>query len=236
MLHRLFLFFLIIPFLGCEEEANIKYKRVALEVFDQIQLENAFDLFIIENSSYFAEIIADEKIIEHISFRVENKVLYIANNRKVKWRAPTKNKIRIDVSALPLKKIQAEEGSNIQTKSPITSEEFRLALTGKANQATLELQAKKFLYWNNFPAGGKLTLSGKVDELALWNFALMSVDAKNLVAKTALVENSSKGNCLVNITDQLEYSIMGEGNIVLYGNPAELIEKELSSSGRLIQQ
>ena len=119
--------------------------------------------------------------------------------------------------------------------SPITSTEFGLVLTGKSNQANLELNGNIFYYWNNFPTGGKLTLSGKTEILKIWNFDLMSVDAKNLTSKYAIVENSSKGDCAVTVLNKLEYKISGEGNIQLYGEPSEIIETGLFSTGRLIQ-
>ena len=62
----------------------------------------------------------------------------------------------------------------------------------------------------------------------------MSVDAKNLVADSAIVKNSSKGLCEIFVGLKLEYSINGVGDIHLYGFPDQIVEVELSSSGRLI--
>ncbi len=112
---------------------------------------------------------------------------------------------------------------------------MNLAWFQKANQANLELACNSFYYWNNFPTGGKLTLTGAVDILTLWNTAIMSVDAKELTARSALVDNSSKENCEITVLEKLEYSISGVGDIHLYGSPREIIENEISSSGRLIQ-
>ena len=77
-------------------------------------------------------------------------------------------------------------------------------------------------------------MSGKTEELKIWNTAIMSVDAKNLVTEYALVENDSKGVCEVNVTNRLDYKIKGKGDIHLYGNPPEINEGEVSSTGKLI--
>lgn len=221
--------------LSCKKEIINKSRILAMEPFDLIELNDAFEVFLTEGNSYSIEIIGDEKIIEYVDLKVENKILTIENKRKEKWLTPTKNKIQIYVTSRPLKEITADEGCNIQTLSPITSTEFGLVLTGKSNQANLELNGNIFYYWNNFPTGGKLTLSGKTEILKIWNFALMSVDAKNLTSKYAIVENSSKGDCAVTVLNKLEYKISGEGNIQLYGEPSEIIETGLFSTGRLIQ-
>ena len=221
-------------FLSCEKEIINKSRFVELEPFDQIELNDAFELFITEGNNYSIEIVGDEKVIEYVDLQVENNLLTIENKRKTKWVSPKKNKINIYVTSLPLNLITAAEGCNIQTLNPITSMEFGLVLTGKSNQANLELNGNTFYYWNNFPTGGKLTLSGRTEKLKIWNFALMSVDARELISKQALIENSSKGDCQVTVLNKLEYSISGEGNIHLYGEPLEIIANDLSSSGRLI--
>jgi len=94
----------------------------------------------------------------------------------------------------------------------------------------------RFYYWNDFPCGGLLTLSGKAESLKLWNYAILSVDAKYLTAKTAIVENNSQGDCTVNVGEKLNYSITNKGNINLYGSPTEIIEGVLNSSGQLIER
>ncbi len=235
MKKQIILLCIICLVLSCKKEIIIKSRILALEPFEQIELNDAFDVFLTEGNTYSIEIIGDEKMIEYVDLKVENNILAIENKRKVKWISPTKNKIQIYVTSLPLKKITADEGCNIQTLSPITSTEFGLVLTGKSNQANLELNGNTFYYWNNFPTGGKLTLSGKTEVLKIWNFAIMSVDAKNLTSKYAIVENSSKGDCEVTVLNKLEYKISGEGNIQLYGEPSEIIENGLFSSGRLIE-
>jgi len=233
---QLTLMSIIVCFLfACKKEADIKRKMLNTEAFHEIELNDAFDVFLTEGNAYSVEIVGDEKIIEHVEAKVRDSILRIENDRKVKWRTPTNNKIELYITAPALEKVSATEGCDIRTMNAITTHDFGLILSGKANEATLELGGNTFFYWNNFPTGGKLTLFGEIEELKLWNVALMSIDAKNLTTSYALVENSSKGDCEINVLDRLDYSIRGEGNIQLYGQPAEINANELSSSGRLIQ-
>jgi hypothetical protein len=104
----------------------------------------------------------------------------------------------------------------------------------KLSTIELELNCKRFLYWNNYQCGGKLTLTGRTENLLIYSFALMTVDARALEADYAWIENHSKGDSRVHVENTLEYSIHGVGNIYLYGNPPEIIAHEVTSSGQLI--
>lgn len=220
---------------SCEEENLTESILSELPPFNEIELNSPFDVYLKEDTSFFIEIYGNENIIEDIDFKVENNILKIINVSNSKWLTPTKNKIEIYISSKQLSKVSANETCNILTLNPITSSEFGLILKSKANQANLELDCSTFYYWNNSPCGGMLTLYGKTERLKIWNYALMSVDAINLIAQQALVENSSLGDCKVTVINKLEYSIFGVGNIHLYGSPAEIIENQSTSSGQLIQ-
>tara|TARA_B100001173_G_scaffold46805_1_gene37528 strand:- start:60 stop:770 length:711 start_codon:yes stop_codon:yes gene_type:complete len=222
-------------FISCKKEIVDANRVIDIVPFEQIELNDAFELFVTEGDHYSIEIFGDEKIIDYVDVNVKDKTLIIEDSRGIKWLSPKKNKIKIYVTSLPLKEITAAEGCNIETLNAITSLEFGLILTGKSNEAKLELDCNTFFYWNNFPSGGKVTLSGKTEMLKIWNFAIMSVDAKDLTTKHAIIENNSQGDCEVTVLNKLEYSINEKGNIHLYGNPSEIISNNLISSGRLIQ-
>ncbi len=205
-----------------------------LDAFSEIELNNNFDVYLIEDSVFFIEIKGYLKTISKVTYSIESGVLKIDNEMKYKFTRPKTNKVSLYIHSKPLSKVTANETCYIRTITPITSTKFGLIFKSKSNFAELELNGENFYYWNNYPCGGKLTLSGSIEELSLWNTALMSVDAKNLLTQYALVENSAKGICEVNVSNKLEYSISGDGNIELYGNPPtqNLIAK--TGNGKLI--
>ncbi len=205
-----------------------------LSEFSKIELNGVFDVYLKQDSVYSIEIVGNENWVGNIVFKVENEILKIDNQAKGKWLKPKEDKVKIYISSNRPKMIFANETCNIETLNPIISDEFGIVMSSKLNQANLELNCNTFYFWNNFPCGGKLTLRGNAEILKIWNFAIMSVDAKNLTTEYALIENSSKGNCEVFVTNKMEYSIHGIGDIHLYGNPKELILNEISSTGKLL--
>lgn len=235
MKRNLILLILLTSLLSCEKKVNIISIVKSVDAFDQIEVNDAFEVYLSEGQNYSIEIVGDENKIDDVELKVEDRTLKIKNNRKSKWTSPKNNKIILHVNSLPLKSIIAAEGCNIQTQGAITSEEFGIIMEGKANQGNLELNCDTFYYWNNFPTGGKLRLYGKTNVLKIWNVAIMSVDAKDLTSNYAIVENGSTGDCEVTVLDKLEYSITEKGNIQLYGSPAEIIDNGTTSSGRLIK-
>lgn len=202
--------------------------------YDSLQIESAFTVELVQSNENHLEIIGAEKIVDKIDSRVENNTLIIKNKFKGNWMHPSKNKIKLKIHFKNLSKISLEESCNVTTTGTITSENLILVAKSKLNNVQLHLNTKNFQYWNNWPCGGKIELSGNSEGLAIWNYALMQVDASHLVANKAYIENHSKGNCKASIVDTLMYSISGIGNIELSTAPQTLINKGTTGEGKLI--
>jgi hypothetical protein len=208
----------------------------SLEEFDTLTLNSVFNVELIQGTTNSISIEGAKKIIEKVDFNIENNNLTLVNNFKGNWVYPKKNKITVKLTVNNLSRINANETCNIRTINTLTGNELGLVVTGKLNEATLAVDCNSFYFWNNFPCGGKINLSGSTNELKIWNVALMSVDAKNLLSNIVSIENSSKGDCRINCIQKFTYSIKGEGNIFLSGNPIELFKIEETSTGKLIYE
>ena len=237
MIRNVYIFVALVLLLSsCTKKNETTIAHDNLAYFDKINLEDSFEIHLIEGSSFSIEIAGAENVIEHVSYSIEDSVLTLSNARSFKWVSPSKNKIKVYITSSPLKLVAAYQTCFITTDTPITSDEFGLEFHSKANEADLELNGNVFYYWNNFQCGGKLTLRGNTNVLKLWNFAIVAVDASDLIAHDAIVENSSKGDCIIKVNNKLDYAISGEGNIYLYGNPSEINQTKVSNSvGQLIQ-
>jgi hypothetical protein len=215
---------------------DIEVIEQSLAEFDTITFNSAFEVYLIQGNENIIKIEGAEKIIKKVDFSISNNTLILKNNFKGSWLYPNKNKIKLYITVNRLSRIKALETCNIQTMNTLIGTEIGLVMASKLNEATLDVNCNTFYYWNNFPCGGKIKLSGIVNELKIWNIALMAVDAKDLVSNYVLISNSSKGDCKVNCLQYLTYSILGEGNIYLYGNPQTIVKVEESSTGKLIIQ
>jgi hypothetical protein len=206
----------------------------SVEAFHTLQLNSDFEVELMQDSLYAVEVFSDADYIDALHIEVRDSILRISNEGKARWRKPSKSKVRLRVHAHGLRLVEANEACFVRTVNPIESHEFGLITRGKLNQADLELNNTVFYTWNAHPCGGKIRLRGTTDQLKIWNVAIMAVDASACIARYALVENLSKADVSVQVTEYLEYRLKGSGSIYLKGNPA-LNEAEHSGSGQFIQ-
>ena len=230
---------LLVGFIGinsCKKSMNSTIIEKSLEEFDTVTFNSSFEVFLIQGTENKIKIEGAERIIDNIDFTIKNNTLTLKNSFKHGWLHPSKNKIKVYLTVNQLSRINANETCKIQSINTLIGTEIGLVFTSKLNEATLDLNCNTFYYWNNFPCGGKVTLSGTTNELKIWNVALMAVDAQNLVSNYVLVNNASKGDCKFTCLQTLDYSITGEGNIYVSGNPSSIIKSGESSTGKLILQ
>lgn len=231
----LFLPLLALLFVQCTKEKPTETVQISLSEFDTLTLNSVFDVYLIQGDSNFVTIEGNPKIIEKVRAEVLNNTLNFYNDFGGKWLYPSNNRIKLTITTNGLTRINAGETSNIQTLNTLTGNEIGIVMTSKLNQATLDVNCNSFYFWNNFPCGGKLTLRGSVHELKIWSVALMTVDAKDLTADIANLENKSKGDISATVTQFLHYRIGGSGNIHLWGNPTQVMDTGSDGEGKIIQ-
>jgi len=219
---------------ACSKSMEQQTIEKPLGEFDSLVLNSVFDVYLVQGTENSIKLEGATKILENIDYTISNNTLTIKNNYKGNWIHPKNNKIKLTITVNQISRISANETCNIKTVNTLIGDEIGLVLTSKLNEATLDVNCNTFYYWNNFPCGGRINLSGTTNELKLWNVALMAIDAYDLQANTVLIDNASKGDCKVFAAQSLTYSIKGEGNIYVKGNPASIIKVEESSTGELI--
>lgn len=219
---------------SCSKSMEQQTIETPLAEFDSLVLNSVFDVYLVQGTENSIKLEGAKKILENIDYTIANNTLTIKNNYKGNWIHPKNNKIKLTITVNQISLISANETCNIKTVNTLIGDEIGLVLTSKLNEATLDVNCNTFYYWNNFPCGGRIKLSGNTTELKLWNVALMAIDAYDLIANTVLIDNASKGDCKVYSTQSLTYSIKGEGNIYVKGNPSTIVKVEESSTGELI--
>ncbi len=236
-------FFIILLFTGIQfictscgkGDDELIVENFDLPAFDSLVLDAVFDVEIVEDEDFSLRITGTAEVIKDLTYTVQNDKLTITNSNSKLWTHPKTNPPVLLISGNGLTRIEAKETCNIKTLNTITTASFGILLGGKLNMADLMLDCTNFYYWNTSPVGGKLTLKGKAVNVAIYNGALMEVDAYDMPCDVATVYNGSKSDVHVFVREKLDYSIAGTGNIYLLGNPAEIVAGELYSTGRLIQ-
>lgn len=234
MIMRAVLFFITLVLLSCRKDDSTSL-LVELPPFTGLELNSTFDVYLTDTPTHSIEIVGNQRRVEQVVVEMVGNTIKVKDEANFKWINPKQKPVQLYVNCDALAALNINETCLVQTTNTHTTDRLGIVIKGKANEANLDLNCNSVYYWNNHPTGGKLTLSGVTSSLKVWNFAIMSVDAKNLITNYALIENNAQGNCEVNVLDKLEYSISNVGDVHLYGEPAEIIEKELTSTGRLVR-
>jgi hypothetical protein len=222
---------------SCDEEPETGSVSEELVPFHGLELNGVFEVYLIQDVNFSLRIEGDKDILKHVVFSVDEGILKVMNATSFKWMDPEGNKIKLFVTADRLSHVWPNETCRIESLNPIIADEFHIVMghPPKLAEIDLELDNELFYYWNNHQCGGKVTLRGKTSRLMAYTFGYMSINAGALATGHAVIENNSKGDCEVQVRDKIEYSIRSVGDIYLYGNPEEIIAKDLTSSGALIK-
>lgn len=221
---------------SCTDEYNETSRTVPLPPFTTIQINSVFSVYLVQDTIHAVDIVADVNVVNHIDARIEADVLVLTNNSSQKWMHPESNKVKVYVHSSNHGQINASSAYALYSVNTITSD---LAVVNepdvKFSEIDLTLNSNSFSYWNNYLCDGKLTLRGQCGNIEINNFALHQVNAVDLMAQSGVVTSYAKADCRVNVTGQLTCSLFGQGNIYVYGNPAEIIIKAQTSTGQVIR-
>ncbi len=223
-------------FFSCSlEEEVMSTAPVPLPDFDTIRLLAVFDVEVMEGDTHSLRMTASADALRHISYDVRDGILFLDNRNTSLWTKPKSKPPLLRITGKHIRRIDAEETCSIVTLNTITTSDFGVTLGGKLNYADIRVDNHYFYFWNSSPSGGHIRVTGKTEYLHIFNTNLMAVDAGGLISQYAIVGNGSKADVHIDVRALLQYSITGTGNIYLSGNPTQLIQGEITSSGRLIQ-
>lgn len=226
----------LIVLISCgKEKEDFTTLTIALPSFDTVQLQAVFDVELIQGDSCTLQISGDRSIIQDITWSVEDRTLFIRNSNTELWTRPKSVPPKLVITGNTFARVNTEETCSIISRNTITSQKFGITLGGKLNFVELAFDGELFYFWNAAPSGGQVKLSGHSRFIHLYNSNLMKVDAGALLSEYAIVVNSSKSDTWVNVNTQLNYRITGTGNIYLLGDPVEIFNEGVTSSGRLIR-
>ena len=233
-IHLVLFLGLLISLLSCNKEMKIAEKEIEVGTFSTLTIDNRFNIVLTQGTEERISVSGHPDLIKKVSCRLDSNELRVSSSFKSAWLRPKNNKVTLHITVKNLKRININQTCDITCTNAITGNEIGLVATGKVCEAKLNLDCTVFYCWNNLPCGGKITLNGQVDQLKIWNYALMQIDATELHSPYAYLENYSKGDISARIDQQLTYKIAGEGNIRVQGVPATIQSLGEDGVGALI--
>lgn len=232
-----YIFIIILLVLSsCKKEEIPTVKHIELLPFTDISIESAFDIELVEDSVFKLIITSsNNEIADKISYEIDNNKLYLKDNRKFKFLKPGKI-ASIEIHAPEFFMLELYGGVNLTTKGYLTSNNLGVVFKKHGNYCDFKLNNDMFYFWNDNLSGGDIKLRGTCQVAKFWFSDLVSLNTSDLNAESVIISSNTNNDSEIRVTNKLEYEILGEGDVIVYGNPAiiEQIPNSAKGKGELI--
>lgn len=221
---------------SCSKEGrqDITSTDITVGGFHTINIQGTFTVYLMQDSLNFVSFSGERKHVETCTALIEDSVLSVDGSTRGEFLHPAEAGTEVYVHYTSIIRVNVNADCKVYTTGIMRGREIGFVINTRSFEGNLNMDLSTFYFWNN-PNGTNLTLSGNCDVLKLWQVGLCSIDAQNLLSEYVLIEHGSQNTCKVHPIQKLEYSITNTGDIVYYGNPAEIVPIATTGTGSLIQ-
>lgn len=209
----------------------------------------AADVYLIEGSSYNAEMIGPKDLLEAIDLRVIDQILTI----QAESCLTNVGRVRINLTLPSINKVTVNGSGSIRTKANFNSKVTTLAMSVQGSgdidvaqpthNANLEVNGSGSLTLMTdgqssvsaaINGSGNINLNGGMGDLTINNSGSGEFKGGTYNAEQATITLSGSGSAYVQVNQQLNATISGSGSIYYWGTPT--INQNITGSGSLKPQ
>lgn len=182
---------------------NIVTENRDVKGFKSIDVSGVFQVEIVAQKDFSVQVEADDNLMQYIKTEVNNGVLEISAEKRIK----SESGLKIRISAPDIEKIEASGVSKV-------------SLAEVKNQG-LEIDTS---------GASKVSLAGETAKLIVDVSGASNIDAGNLKAVNATIEASGASQVNVFVTNNLRTDASGASKITYAGTPVEVVKKTSGAS------
>lgn len=227
--------------LGCNREqapdcfqsaGELKTVQLDLSSFTSLELNDYIQYELFDTAYYGVMITAPGNLIPEINTTVEDGKLTVHNSNSCNFVRSYKNRITVRICAPDFGDIQNYATGDITTVNTIDGVRFSIDNRGAAGVQTLRLSVDTVNIASHTGVSDAV-LAGSCDVANLFEQGLGFIDARELSANYAFVNNSSLNDVYVQAHNYLFAYIQFSGNIHYSGEP-QFIDSEIDGDGKLL--
>ena len=234
---RKYLIILLVILTSCNDalfdEGDIVSKNYDLDEFNEIYINDVFDIFLIQDTICKLKIEGGSNLVPNINFKVTDNILSIENDNNANW-SRNYERIKLYISLKDIKFLKINESVNIKTIDTLTIPELNIHSINDYSDILINIKCNKFFIVNEGTSGGYFTIKGEAIYSGIRARGSCIIDAKDLLSETSVIRNESMGDCYINVSNTLKAEILGSGNIYYTGNPETINYLPDSTKGQLI--
>ncbi|MBB3054902.1 head GIN domain-containing protein [Mucilaginibacter gotjawali] len=201
-----------------------------LSGFHAVDVAGSFDVYITQGSTESVKVEAPSDIISRIITEVDGGVLKIYNKHDTfNWGDlwGHHKKIVVYVVAKNLNSISLTGSGDAFFKEGISSNALRLSISGSGDM-TGRVDAKNLDC--SITGSGDMKLSGRAETSGVSLVGSGDFTARNLLTVNCAVRVSGSGDAQVNVSERIDASVSGSGDI-RYTGSAKVVNSRKSGSG-----
>ena len=207
---------------------NVISEDRAVSGFSKVLISGSGKLFIEQGDEESLTIMAEDNITPLIITNVSGDTLNI-NVSLGAVVLPTKS-MELHLKVKDLDSISTSGSANVNC-SGLSTGSLTIKTTGSSNVDINNLETDSIDISSS--GSGNFILAGNTDSLKISTNGSGGCDAGNLKSKDCIIDINGSGNNTVNVSDTLDVSIDGSGDVSYIGNPTVESTKGFGASGKI---
>jgi hypothetical protein len=233
---------LIFLFICCKKENRCDcFKRTgaiqsefrAVAEFDIVEVENNFNLYLIQDTTNFIEIKAGKNLISNINTIITGNKLSITNNNKCNFTRSYKYKIEVFLHFKKLNELIYKGTGPISCLNTIINESFTFNSWDGSDTVKLKLEVP-LVYANIHTGVADLIVNGHSQQLYAYARSSGTFRMQQFICKNVYTNNISSSDHFFNVQNRLEALVQYVGNTYYTGSPTQIVKTE-NNKGKLIK-
>ena len=205
---------------------NIITQEKQLSAYDRIEVLGSYDVIFTDGEVGKIKIKAPDNILPLIQTEVSDGLLKIgAEKNRYKVKEPIIIYVPVDSR---LKQVDIKGSADIYTENSLETKALVVDVYGSGD---VRLQVDSSTLALKIDGSGDIRVGGKTDNLSININGSGNVEVPNLKAEKAVININGSGNVSAYVTEDVDVSITGSGDVTIKGNPKKVKQKIKGSGG-----
>ena len=206
---------------------NIITQEKQLSAYDRIEVLGSYNVIFTDEEVGKIRIKAPDNILPFIQTEVSDGLLKIgAEKNRYKVKEPIIIYVPVDSR---LKQVVIKGSADIYTEKSLETKALEVDVYGSGD---VRLQVDVSSLALKIDGSGDIRVGGKTDNLSININGSGNVEVPNLKAQKAVININGSGDVSAYVTENVDISIAGSGDVTIKGNPKK-VKRIINGSGRV---
>jgi hypothetical protein len=208
-------------------------KRISLPEFSSIEIKDRIRVILIQDSMNYAVVETGSGLIQNIETEVRGNRLFVDDHNDCDFLRSFTYPVNVFIHFRKIDTFWYYGAGSVYCQDTIRVDSLSLNCQEATGMTEFLVRTKK-LYVNLHTGVSEYVVSGKSEELYVYSRGTAPVRTENTSANFVWANNYSALPFYIRPLKQLIALIQYKGDIVYFGSPAEIEERNMEYGGRLI--